>query len=108
MAQDGRWVLYGLLSGAVIDNFDLRRLFAKRGNLICTTLRSRSNEFKGEIIKEMMEFLAEDFSNGKINPYIDQVVKLRFDEEGEIKIRQAHDDMAKNKNSGKIVLEFIE
>jgi len=39
LTLDGRWILYGLLSGNKVDNFNLGILLGKRIQLISTTLR---------------------------------------------------------------------
>lgn len=48
--MDGKWILYGLITGGVVPNFNLAHLLGKRINLINTTLRSRSDDFKAELI----------------------------------------------------------
>ncbi len=56
LAMDARWVVYGSLGGLDIDcsstnsQFSMRPLFAKRANLLFTTLRNRSDEFKTDLI----------------------------------------------------------
>ncbi len=42
LAVDGRWVLYGMLGGKTADGDLLGKLLRKRGNLLCSLLRSRS------------------------------------------------------------------
>lgn len=54
LAIDGKWVLFGLLSGGKAD-LNLGSLLGKRINLISTTLKTRSKEYKDELI--------EDFKN---------------------------------------------
>ena len=49
LGKDGRWVLYGLLSGGKID-MNLGDLLMKRIKLISTTLKTRSKEYKDELI----------------------------------------------------------
>jgi len=39
MNMDCRWVLYGLLSGGMLNNFNLGSLLSRRAQLISTTLR---------------------------------------------------------------------
>ncbi|KAJ0063242.1 hypothetical protein NL108_015041, partial [Boleophthalmus pectinirostris] len=42
VAVDGRWVLYGTLGGSTVNGDLLKRLLSKRGQLLCSLLRSRS------------------------------------------------------------------
>ena len=42
LATDGRWVLYGLLGGRQIEGNLFGQLLGKRGQLMATTLRTRS------------------------------------------------------------------
>ncbi len=51
LAIDGIWVLYGSMGGRIVDNFDLGALVAKRGALMTTTLKTRSNGYKKELLE---------------------------------------------------------
>jgi tumor protein p53-inducible protein 3 len=51
LAIDGIWVLYGSMGGRIVDNFDLGALVAKRGALMTTTLKTRSNDYKKELLE---------------------------------------------------------
>ena len=51
LAIDGIWVLYGSMGGHIVDNFDLGALVAKRGALMTTTLKTRSNDYKKELLE---------------------------------------------------------
>lgn len=46
LAVDGRWVLYGTLGGGTVHGDILKRLLSKRGQLLCSLLRSRSLQVK--------------------------------------------------------------
>jgi hypothetical protein len=39
LGADGKWILYGLLSGAKIDKFNMAPLLSKRISILSTTLR---------------------------------------------------------------------
>ena len=49
---DGKWVLFGLLSGAKLAEFNLGALLMKRIHLITTTLKTRSDEYKSNLIQD--------------------------------------------------------
>jgi NADPH:quinone reductase-like Zn-dependent oxidoreductase len=51
ISMDGNIVLYGLLSGDKVQDFSLREILSKRVAIQGTTLRSRSDNFKAELVK---------------------------------------------------------
>ena len=55
--MDCRWVLYGFLGGSMCENFDMRPLLAKRISLIATTLKSRSDAYKADLIAKLDKIL---------------------------------------------------
>jgi hypothetical protein len=48
---DGKWILFGLLSGYKVD-MNLALLLAKRIHLISTTLKTRSDLYKNQLISD--------------------------------------------------------
>jgi len=48
---DGKWILFGLLSGFK-TNLNLASLLAKRISLISTTLKTRSDEYKNNLVAD--------------------------------------------------------
>ena len=48
---DGKWVLFGLLSGSK-TNLNLASLLAKRIVLISTTLKTRTDAYKNNLIED--------------------------------------------------------
>ncbi|XP_078696595.1 quinone oxidoreductase PIG3-like [Branchiostoma floridae x Branchiostoma belcheri] len=104
LAVEGRWVLYGLLGGGSIDGDLLTQVLRKRINLLGTTLRARSKQYKASLVKAFSEQALPHFvSSGpvELTPIIDRVVPLQD-------IAQAHRCMEDNKNTGKIVLSVRE
>ena len=100
-AVDCRWVLYGFLGGSSCDNFDMRPLLAKRIQLISTTLKSRSNQYKTDLISKLGQVLfptaESDWKDFKAVPVIEQTF-------GMSQAREAHDFMESNASIGKILL----
>uniref|UniRef100_A0A2C9JKB5 Enoyl reductase (ER) domain-containing protein n=1 Tax=Biomphalaria glabrata TaxID=6526 RepID=A0A2C9JKB5_BIOGL len=94
---DGRWVVYGFLGGSQVDT-DLRKLLAKRITMTFTTLRSRSVNYKENLIQEFMQKAIPLFQNGTFKPVIEQVFPLSD-------IAKAHSMIESNQNLGKIILE---
>lgn len=94
---DGRLALLASLGGGKVDEFDLRKVLAKRLHIMGSTLRSRSRDYQVQLTKEMWAFAHPHFGSGKIKPVIDSV----FDWQ---EVAEAHRYMEQNKNIGKIVL----
>lgn len=91
--QECRWVLFGSLGGKIVDNFPMGTIQAKKIQLIGTTLKSRSNEYKTKLIKELGEIV---FTQGE--PIIDCVFKMS-------EASQAHEYLEKNTSIGKVLLK---
>ena len=101
LAVDGRWVLYGLMGGGEVDGPVLGGLLRKRGSLLATTLRSRSREYKADLVRQFREKCLKGFEGEDplLRPIVDCVMDVT-------EINTAHQKMEENKNNGKIVLTF--
>lgn len=97
LANDGRLVIIALMGGAKIDHLSLLPVLQKRLQIIGSTLRSRSPEFKAELTQDFVRDLLPAFSDGRLKPVIDSI----FDWE---EVRVAHLRMEQNLNMGKIVM----
>ncbi|CAG9330404.1 unnamed protein product [Blepharisma stoltei] len=98
---DGRWIIYGTMGGHQVNQVSLRGLMAKRVSLITTTLRSRSKEYKADLIKEFInDGILDAFQNGILKPILYRTFSME-------EVALAHELMEKNENSGKIVLKII-
>ena len=92
----GRWIMIAALGGAMTE-IDLGQFFRKRIRLIGSTLRSRTDEMKSQILKELQEKIYPVFESGKIKPVIYATFPLK----------QADDALqilVERKNIGNIVL----
>ena len=98
LGLDGRWVNIGLMGGrrAVLD---LAHLLSKRIQLIGSTLRSRSDAFKGELIAQLTEKVWPLFSSGALNPQVEEVFAWTDAE-------AAFARLASNQVNGKVVLQI--
>jgi len=101
LALDGRLILLGLLGGHITDGFSLLPVLKKRISLIASTLRSRSLEYKINLTQKFKDDFLGKLAAGEISPVIDSVLHWHD-------VEQAHERMAQNKNTGKIVLTFDE
>ena len=96
MNPGGRWILVSTLGGETTE-LPLRVLLKKHLKLIGSTLRSRSDAEKSEILKELVKRVWPQVSAGTIRPVIDQVFPME-------KAAEAHLILAQQKNIGKEVL----
>jgi putative PIG3 family NAD(P)H quinone oxidoreductase len=102
LARDGRWVVLALMGtpnakGSPISDLDLRALFAKRGTLVTSTLRSRSADYKAALVRSFALDVLPGFASGALRPVVDRTFGL--DE-----VAEAHAYVRARKNVGKVVL----
>ena len=96
MNPGGRWILVSTLGGETTE-LPLRVLLKKHLKLIGSTLRSRSDAEKSEILKELVKRVWPQVSAGTIRPVINQVFPME-------KAAEAHQILAQQKNIGKVIL----
>ncbi|XP_034530278.1 quinone oxidoreductase PIG3 [Notolabrus celidotus] len=102
LAMDGRWVLYGTMGGRTVEGDLLGKLLSKRGHLLCSLLRSRSLQYKAELVQAFSSRALPYFSEKPVSlkPVIDSTFTLED-------IAEAHRHMEANKNMGKIVVNVV-
>ena len=96
MNPGGRWILVATLGGETTE-VPLRVLLKKHLKLIGSTLRSRSDAEKSEILRQLVELVWPKVAEGKIRPLIDRIFPME-------KAAEAHQILAQQKNIGKVVL----
>lgn len=97
IAVDGRIVLIGLLGGARVENFNLNYILAKRIQVTGTLLNPRSDQYKADLVKDLVDSSLDLFNSGQLRPIVDSTYALA-------NVGEAHDHMQASKNIGKIVL----
>uniref|UniRef100_A0A1A8DIB6 Tumor protein p53 inducible protein 3 n=1 Tax=Nothobranchius kadleci TaxID=1051664 RepID=A0A1A8DIB6_NOTKA len=102
LAVDGRWVLYGTMGGRSVNGDLLGKLLSKRGHLLGSLLRSRSLQYKSDLVAAFSQKVLPYFSGqpALLRPVIDSTYKLQD-------IQDAHRHMEANRNMGKIVINVI-
>jgi len=104
LAIDGRMTLLSALSGSIADSVNLGLILHKRLHIEGSTLRSRSLDYQADLIEkfklDIFSKITGEGGNGPIRTYIHKVYSWK-------EIQSAHQEMAENKNSGKIVVEVI-
>ena len=96
MNPGGRWILVSTLGGETTE-VPLRVLLKKHLKLIGSTLRSRSDAEKSEILKQLVEQVWPQVAQGAVRPLINAVYPME-------KAAEAHQILSQQKNIGKVVL----
>lgn len=97
LALDGRIVVLAMMGGRQVPAFDLALMFKKRGQLICSTLRNRTDGYKAQLCADFSQQFGQALASGQIQPVLAQVFDWQQAE-------QAHQLMASNQLAGKLVL----
>lgn len=97
LARDGRLVIIGSMGGVRGSEIDVSSVLERRLSIIGSTLRSRSNEFKKELVAAFLEQFGEELRAGLLRPIIDRVFPLAS-------AAEAHRLMKSSEHFGKIVL----
>lgn len=93
----GRWIIIGLLGGRKAEiNFAL--VLQKNLRIIGSTLRSRPEELKKQLTREIREKVLPFYEEGQLKPVLDQVFPIS-------QVEEAHFYMAKDQSKGKVVLQ---
>lgn len=101
LALDAKIVLYAMMGGRRIPELDLAPLFKKRGHIICSTLRNRSDGYKAELTQRFIADCGQALVTGEIQPIVQQQFYWQ-------QAAEAHQLMAANQTQGKLVLYFDE
>ncbi|CAB1335560.1 unnamed protein product [Coregonus sp. 'balchen'] len=105
LATDGRWVLYGCMGGKAVAGDILGKLLSKRGQLLCSLLRSRSLQYKADLVRAFSERALPHFSDPASSPCrLRPVIDCTFSLE---QVADAHRHMEANRNMGKIVINVM-
>lgn len=99
LAQDGRIVVLAMMGGRQVPAFDLALMFKKRAQLICSTLRNRSDSYKAELCQAFLQRFGGRLAAAELSPLIAQT----FDWQ---EADKAHQLLASNAVVGKLVLSI--
>jgi len=98
LAIDGRLLQIAIQNGGKAE-INLASVLMKRLTIAGSTLRSRNDDFKAKIARQLHEKVWPLLASGRIKPVIDSVFPLA-------KAAQAHERMESNQHIGKIILEL--
>lgn len=71
-ATDARWILFGSLGGTKVSSINLGRLLSKRIRLEATTLRSRSLEYKRQLVQEFALHILPRLASGEFKLFVEE------------------------------------
>ena len=97
LAMDGRLVVIGTLGGALVEQFNLGSLMAKRISIMGSTMRPRTSAEKAAIASELRSRVWPVLNAGRCAPVIHEVLPLQ-------QVQAAHRLMESSDHIGKIVL----
>lgn len=97
LAMDGIIVVFAMMGGSKLEQLNLAPLFKRRGQIICSTLRNRSDDYKRELTSHFMADFASALADKQVTPELFRVFNWQQAE-------QAHQLMTDNQTSGKLVL----
>ena len=100
MALDGRWVLIGLMGGREAK-LDLAQVLGKRVQLLGSTLRSRDDQFKADLLSDLGQQVWPLFAEGRLSPQLARAFPVKVAE-------AAFAELASNTVAGKLVLVIDE
>jgi putative PIG3 family NAD(P)H quinone oxidoreductase len=98
LGLDGRIVVLAMLGGRTVPAFDLTQMFKKRGQLLCSTLRNRTDEYKADLVSRFLAQFGSGLETGAIKPVIAKVLPWQ-------EADAAHQLLASNQLVGKVVLK---
>ncbi len=97
LTMDGRMVMLALMGGIKVEEFVLTKILTRRLQIMGSTLRARSLEYKIGLTKDFSDFALSKFATKELQPVIDSVHDWKD-------VADAHRYMEANKNKGKIIL----
>lgn len=98
LQTDGRLVLLALMGGTKIKELQMGNILRKRLQILGSTLRNRSLDYKISLTRDFRLFAWELFEKGILKPVIDKVFDWK-------EASEAHRYMESNQNKGKIILK---
>jgi len=97
LAMEGRMITLAALGGARVKDVSLAPILRKRLQITGTTLRSRSPEYKHDLVQQFRDRIWPAFADRSLRAVVDTI----YDWE---EVADAHKYMESNANVGKIVL----
>lgn len=100
LALDGQIVVLSMLGGRMTPELDLGLMLKKRGQLLCSTLRSRTDSYKAALISDFNQQFGGALAAGNIKPVLAESIDWSEAE-------RAHQLLSANAVVGKLVLTLF-
>lgn len=97
LAMDGKMVIIATMSGNRVPEVNLTDILRRRLQIIGSTLRGRTNDYKISLTRDFAEFALPRFSSRRLVPVVDKIWTWE-------EVEAAHRYMEENHNIGKIIL----
>mmetsp|Transcript_12858 Transcript_12858/g.8966 ORF Transcript_12858/g.8966 Transcript_12858/m.8966 type:complete len:167 (+) Transcript_12858:561-1061(+) len=97
LALEARWVVFGTLGGGAVENINMAPILSKRASIRGSTLKTRSNEYKKDLIKSVADNCVPLFKDGKFGYNIHKEFKLS-------EVHEAHKLVETNTTTGKVIM----
>ncbi len=94
-----KWIMIATLAGD-LTTVDMRKLYVRNVRIIGSTLRSKPENFKAEILRRLVKDVWQKVSQGEIRPAVWRVLPITEAE-------AAHALLSGNKSAGKVVLRVL-
>ena len=94
-----KWIMIATLAGD-LTTVDMRKLYVRNVRIIGSTLRSKPENFKAEILRRLVKDVWQKVSQGEIRPAVWRVLPITEAE-------AAHALLSENKSAGKVVLRVF-
>lgn len=99
LSSGGKLILIAAQGGVKVENFNMLPFFTKHLQVMGSTLRSRSNDYKAKLVHDFSERFFKEFASGKLKPILYKTFNWT-------ECAEAHRCMERNENIGKIVLKI--
>lgn len=96
LKTDGHIIYLAMLAGRFADKLDMALLLGKRANILGSTLRNRSDEYKSELIASFYDQWFDALEKGILKPNIDSYYSARD-------MAIAHQRIEDNQTMGKLI-----
>jgi len=99
LAVDGTIVYLAMLAGRYADKLDMGLMLMKRARVQGSTLRSRSDQYKRQLIDGFTKKFLGEFSTGQLKVNLDTVYNIE-------NVSEAHARLEANDTQGKIIVTW--
>ena len=93
-----RWIMIATLAGD-ISSVNMRTMYVKNIRLIGSTLRSKPEPYKGELLAKLVDEIWPKVESGEVRPTIWKVMSIK-------EANEAHSLLRDGKSAGKVVMTF--